>query len=255
MGNLPKEARAKVWINEDAVAAGVVDSSTVYVDGEWRRGTHPGILAQLRELPPPIDDKLANLETADGSLRIVPKAMLEKMHKLRFADGTTSYERAVQNPEEYLDPAISPALTEAQEYAEAILRADIAGFDTYSVSERATWVIQTMKRVNNIRAAIEDLGHYVARAKPGSTTKRQPMEDLNRAVWAAILKEVHGLSSLKIGERLGIPGDPGRAAIKGENQNANAAVARGREILHRAFTDAGWQERVKRMRAARPASA
>ena len=210
------------------------------VEIEWRPppAQTPRVLALLDELPS-VGGDLAYLERSDGSFQIVPKAMLEAMSKMPFAVGADYYERAL------------PTLKQAQEYAEDILRAHIEDFDGYSVRDRAIWVIETVKRLNNVGAAIEELGEYVTRAKPGSTTRKLPIKDADRAVWAAILKDVHRLSSLQIGERLGIPGDPDRREAKGENQNANTAVARGREILHRAFTDEGWQEMVKRMRAAR----
>jgi hypothetical protein len=251
MGSLPKESRATVWIDEVGVAAGVVDLSTVAFVIEWRKGKHPGILAALKELPPAIEGKLTYLGAADGSLRILPEAMLATMHKLPFADGSTYYERAVSDPEEWLDPAI-PALVRAQEYAEDILRADIEDFDAYSVSVRATWIIQTMKRVNNVAAAIQDLGEYVARARPGGSRNIPPIEDSVRDVRAAILNDVHQLSSIQIGERLGIPAEPVRMKAKRENQNANSAVARGREVLHRAFGEEGWRASVERMRALIP---
>jgi len=267
MGSLANEARSTVWIDEEAVARGIVSlHTTVRVEIEWYTPTEiPDILTQLEKLPPPIEGSLTRLEAADGSSWILPKPLLEKMRKGHFPDGSGYFERAMSDPEKWLKPFIPPAVVSAEEYAAGLLRARFPDFDARPASERTKRLVHTMNDVSEVRASIERLGRHLAYG-----SSKPPMEEVGRDVLAAILKDVHGLSSIEIGRRLGInavadhkppqteietkqlleriAAQEWRIKNKRENQQAKLAIKRGREVLERAFGDAGWQERVRRMR-------
>ena len=169
---MPEYARARVTLDEEAISRGIVDYSSVRVE-VWHRVPKqvPGVLRELEEMPPHVDTtNLSYLERADGTVTIVPATMLEKLHKLRLADGATLYDRAVEDPEEYLDTVISPALVRAQEYAEELVRAHVEDFDEYPADTRAGWLIGTIRRVDKSAEAIEELGRYLTYAAPGKKT-------------------------------------------------------------------------------------
>ena len=209
-------------------------------------------MRELEELPPHVDTKdLTYVERADGTILLVSLALLEELRKARMADGTTLYDRALREPDEYLDATMQPALASAQEYAEDLVRAHISDYDHHNAETRATWLIDTIARLNRVGNALEGLGHYLAHAKPGKRTAKEPLTDLGRDVHAAILKDVHDLGSIAVGEKLDIPDDAERMRIKRTNQNASNAIKRGLEILERAFGEAGWRVKAERLRALR----
>jgi hypothetical protein len=228
-----------------------VDESTVRVEIWWRGG--PPEEEILEGLPPRIETRdLTYVERDDGGVTLVPRALVKEMRRLRFADGSTPYEQALVEPEEYLEPAVPADVAAAQEYAERLLRAHVPDFDARPARERAERLTDTIEGVNKLGDARDVLGRYLTHAAgtPGKRVGKQPIKDPARCVFAAILRNVHGWGSIKIGERLGIEGSAERIEGKRENQNASQAANRGFEILERAFGgEEGWLREAARLRS------
>jgi hypothetical protein len=76
------------------------------------------------------------------------------------------------------------------------------------------------------------------------------MEDVERDIRAAELQDIEGLSSVKLGQALGVEA-PASDEFKRTNSRALHIAKRGRRLLIDAFGNEGWQELVERKRAER----
>jgi hypothetical protein len=249
MRSLPEWARPEIEINELRVARGIVDESSVRVEIDGRRpeaDETPGILAEYEKLPPHLPphvrEDLTHVEDASGRLWLLPKENVEKLRDVRLPD------------------AVPPAIQAAQDYAERLLRAHIPDFDAHPAGVRATWLIETIKRLNKAGDSIYDLGRYLAFAEPNKVRAREPLEDSYRAVLAAILKDVYGMKPKEIRKKLEREPLSAEARREGEVPPAEGAkikgdgtvrkmADRGREVLERYYGKEEWRAKAERMRA------
>lgn len=72
--------------------------------------------------------------------------------------------------------------------------------------------------------------------------------DAQRDVWAAVLKDVEGLSNPELGKLFRLPATD-HDVDKGDNQTARKRADRGREFLEKALGKEGWKKQIEAMRA------
>jgi len=119
------------------------------------------------------------------------------------------------------------------------------------ISTHTKRLIRTIERLSKVSEHIDGFAQYLKYTGPRKRKAVAPSQDPERDVRAAILSDVHEMSSVKIGEELGIPPGP-NWEIKRENKNPGNAVKRGRRLLERYFGVEQWRTKAERMRAARP---
>lgn len=85
-------------------------------------------------------------------------------------------------------------------------------------------------------------------AAPGGRKAVPPLKEPDLVVRAAILSDVYGWGTLRIGKELGVPAPP-NSDIKGENQTVRKIIDRGRPLLEQCFGAEGWRAKAERMRA------
>ena len=77
---------------------------------------------------------------------------------------------------------------------------------------------------------------------------RPAIEDAERDISAAELQDIEGLSSIRLGEVLGVEA-PASDEFKRTNSRALNMAKRGRRLLVDAFGEEGWQKLVEEKRA------
>jgi hypothetical protein len=130
-------------------------------------------------------------------------------------------------------------------YVLHLLRYYRPSFDELTRQDKLNLIEETCKRVNTFLKASRQLVQFLDFGVPGSDL-RPAIENANRDVKAAVLKDVEGLKSRQIAERLGLSSD--KYKIKGGNRTVDKMIERGRELLESALGEDGWHERVKVMK-------
>jgi hypothetical protein len=239
---IPRSARVEISLDEPRVARGTVDTRSVRVKVKWQESQADApVIEALKKLP-----KLADVEVLkrlDGGVELVPKSW----RHMRFGpDEPTFFETARKTPGG-LGPVRKVAL--ASERAAELIRQYRPDFDSFTPEELAEFLVRTIKRLNEVSKSFEGLVNHLEYAEPGR--KAGPhSRDPERAVMAAILSDVHDLSTLRVGEKLSLAA-PANSAIKGENQTVRKMIDRGHLLLEQCFGAKGWCARVERMRAKR----
>jgi hypothetical protein len=237
-------------MDESAVARGIVDSPSVQVKIAWREAEKiPSVIASLAELQPFVKEllPLEFLELVDGTFEVLPKRDLNAYRRLRFGNGRKLFDAIREVPED----ARNPQLVKACEYATELVRQYLPSFNPRASKEEAEFLIATINRLSGVSRSLEDLKNHLEYAAPNKRKAVPPLKDPERDVRAAILKDVHELTSPKIGRELGIRFNP-KWREKRENQNVKFAIKRGRGLLERCFGTQEWQEKaehIKDMRA------
>jgi hypothetical protein len=238
--------RVEIEIDEPRVARGSVDPRSVRVKIEWREAAsdHPLISAldaARAELPEPVD--LTILKRRDGEVELVPASW----KGLRIGEGPPFFDLARRTPGGL---GVFPPAAEACAFATELIRRYLTDFDAYPPDEKAAFLMQTVNRLNEVSESIGHLEQHLQHAAPD----RKPVpliKDPERDVHAAVLKDVCGLTTIKIGEQLGIPLS-NKSAVKGENHTVRKMVnERGRPLLERYFGPERWRAKAERMRASR----
>ena len=149
-------------------------------------------------------------------------------------------------------PRLNPASDVLEEpypkLIRALLRNYRSDFDSLPFEEQLALIEGAAPYVENFQ---ESLRRFVAYLEYGHPKKdlRTALESADRDVRAAVLKDVHGLTTVEIAKRLGA--DISQSA-EDKNHSSTAAswVKRGRTLLKGAFGEEGWQERVEAAKAA-----
>jgi NADH dehydrogenase/NADH:ubiquinone oxidoreductase subunit G len=107
-------------------------------------------------------------------------------------------------------------------------------------------IVGCCRRVNALLEASRQLGAFL---EYGASDKdlRAPLEEVERYVRAAELKDVEGLSDRKIGEILGIEPAPSDE-IRRQNSNVRHAVKQGKRLFTDAWGEEDWQKRAESKR-------
>jgi hypothetical protein len=129
------------------------------------------------------------------------------------------------------------------EYVVALLRHYRPEFDDLPREEKHGLIVGCCRRVNALLEASRQLGAFL---EYGATDKdlRAPLEEVERYVRAAELKDVEGLSDRKIGEILGIEPAPSDE-IRRQNSNVRHAVKQGKRLFTDAWGEEDWQKRAE----------
>jgi hypothetical protein len=135
------------------------------------------------------------------------------------------------------------------DYVVALLRHFRPEFDDLPRGDQVALVREACKRVNSFLEALQQLTAFLEYGSPGKDL-RPAMEDVERDIQAAVLQDIEGLSSVKLGQALGVEA-PASDEFKRTNSRALHMAKRGRRLLIDAFGNEGWQELVERKRAER----
>jgi hypothetical protein len=140
-------------------------------------------------------------------------------------------------------------LTPKLDYVVALLRHFRPEFDDLPRGDQVALVREACKRVNTFLEALQQLTAFLEYGSPGKDL-RPAMEDVERDIRAAELQDIEGLSSVKLGQALGVEA-PASDKFKRTNSRALHMAKRGRRLLIDAFGNEGWQELVESKRTER----
>src|SRR5215213_2538491 len=132
------------------------------------------------------------------------------------------------------------------EYVVALLRHYRPEFDDLPREEKHGLIVGCCRRVNTLLEALRQLGGFLEYGAPDKDL-RAPLEEVERYVRAAELKDVEGLSDRKIGEILGIEPAPSDE-IRRQNSNVRHAVKQGKRLFTDAWGEENWQKRAESKR-------
>jgi hypothetical protein len=128
---------------------------------------------------------------------------------------------------------------EPARYALALLRYFRLGFDELSEDQKRSLLIGCCERMNRTIAAVRQLTGFLEYGVPGRD-QRPAIENPYRDVEAAIMRDVEEATNRKIATLLSVEVSKS-ARIVGDYSTIQKMVIRGRDILERAFGDAGWR--------------
>jgi hypothetical protein len=148
--------------------------------------------------------------------------------------------------EEWVEAAL---LMTKLEYFVALLRHFRPEFGALPRGEQVALVRETCKRVNRFLEALQQLTAFLEYGSPDKDL-RPAIEDVVRDIRAAELQDIEGLSSVKLGQAIGVEA-PDSDKVKRTNSRALHMAKRGRRLLINAFGEEGWRELVEKKRAER----
>jgi hypothetical protein len=243
MGSVPKPVSLEIkgLDNEMAVARSTPERLLVGVYIQWRDAEQiPTLLSILSDIPPvPNDHDFEVIRRDDGRYTLIT---IERY--VNSSSGPTLYDLVRHD-------GFPPIGRDYLEYGSDIIKRYQPDFDYTASEEHALLLLRTLERINKVRESIQDLQNFLWYSTPESHNRAvQPIKAPQRDAKAAVLQDVHGLSTLKIGDTLGFkaPSDP---HVKRENLAVAAAARRGRELLHYYFGVEEWRQKAERMRALR----
>jgi hypothetical protein len=129
------------------------------------------------------------------------------------------------------------------EYVISLLRHYRPNFDSLPREEQRGLVKGGCKRVTRYLKATRELSAFLEYGV-SNTDLRSKVEDAERDIHAAELQDVQELSSLKLGEELGVAAPPSDL-VKRTNSTANAMAKRGRKLLQSSLGEKGWRAWVE----------
>jgi NADH dehydrogenase/NADH:ubiquinone oxidoreductase subunit G len=132
------------------------------------------------------------------------------------------------------------------EYVVTLLRHYRPEFDNLSREEKHGLIVGCCRRVNALLEASKQLGAFLEYGAPDKDL-RAPLEEVERYVRAAELKDVEALSDRKIGKILGIEPAPSDE-IRRQNSNVRHAVKQGKRLFTDAWGEEEWQKRAESKR-------
>jgi hypothetical protein len=133
------------------------------------------------------------------------------------------------------------------EYVTALLRHFRPEFNDLSRENQLALVREACKRMNIYLEALHQLAAFLEYGSPGKDL-RPAIEDAERDIRAAELQDIEGLSSVRLGEVLGVKA-PASDEFKRTNSRASNMAKRGRRLLVNAFGEEGWQKLAEEKRA------
>jgi hypothetical protein len=209
-------------------------------------GTEEASIAALSALEPPIASILSShkpVRRVDGRVELWPKAW----DTVRLgANGPTISEVMWKRPG--LDPADNVLEKSYPKLIKALLRNYRPDFDNLPFEEQLALIEGAAPYVENFQESLRRFVVYLEYGQPNKDL-RTALENADRDVRAAVLKDVHGLTAIEIAKRLGANVSES-AEDKNYSSTAASWVKNGRIILERAFGEEGWRERVEAAKAA-----
>jgi hypothetical protein len=132
-------------------------------------------------------------------------------------------------------------------YVVALLRHFRPEFDRLPHGEQIALVERACTYVNKFVDALRKLMAFLEYGRPWGLPNKI-RENVEWDVWAAVLKDVYGLSYTEIGEQFK-KAPTLHDEIKGGHKTASNMVKRGRKILEQALGKEGWRKQAEAMRA------
>jgi hypothetical protein len=133
------------------------------------------------------------------------------------------------------------------DYAVALLRYYRPGFDDLPVQQQRDLLKGCCERMNKLLEASRQLNEFLEYGNP-ARDQRPGIENPRRDVEAAALRDLEGYTYREIAEFLQVKISE-KARWVGDYSTIAKMVARGREIVERAFGKEGWQNKVEMIRA------
>jgi len=242
MGGLPDTEQVqhsgfrRVAVEDSANSLPFDDATSVVLDNGQRlclregkrRSAKGSRIIEVLENPRRIDASvLAMLTVLEG--RPI------KVERVREASKT----RAV--PHEEYDDIVGLGL-----YADSLLRYFRQDFEHLPQEVRLSLVEGTCARIYEFLEALRKLMEFLEYGTPDRDLRRA-IENADRDVKAAVLREVDGLTEPKIAEELSIP-IPDKAKTKGDYSTVTKMIGRGRKILERAWGEDTWRKKADAMK-------
>lgn len=213
--------------------------------GDRTLGTEEASIAALIAVEPPMVGILRThkpVRRADGRVELWPKSW----DTIRFASGRTISELMWKSPR--LDPADDVLEKPYPKLVRALLRNYRPDFDNLPFEAQLALMEGAAPYVEDFQ---ESLRRFVAYLEYGHPEKdlRTALENAGRDARAAVLSDVHGLTTMHIAKELGAKISE---SAKAKNYSSTAAswVKNGRILLARAFGEKGWRERVEAAKVA-----
>jgi hypothetical protein len=147
-----------------------------------------------------------------------------------------------------LDPADNVLEKSYPKLIKALLRNYRPDFDNLSFEEQLALIEGAASYVENFQESLRRFVAYLEYGQPNRDL-RTALENADRDVRAAVLKDVHGLTTIEIAKRLGANVSES-AEDKNDSSTAASWVKNERIIFERAFGEEGWRERVEAAKAA-----
>jgi hypothetical protein len=145
-------------------------------------------------------------------------------------------------PHEEYDDLVGSAL-----YAYSLLRYFRPDFDGLPWEERLALIEGACVRINDLSEASRKLAEYLEYGAPAREL-RKAVENASVDINAAVLRDVDGLTYREIAEQLDVHISPGARVVSDYSRVARM-VARGRDILERAWGKDGWRKQAEAMKA------
>src|SRR5829696_3558278 len=145
-------------------------------------------------------------------------------------------------PLEEYDDLVGSAL-----YAYSLLRYFRPDFDGLPQEERLALIEGAYARINDLLEASRKLAEYLEYGAPARDL-RTAVENASIDINAAVLRDVDGLTHRDIAEQLDVHISPG-ARVVSDYSTIARMVARGRDILQRAWGKDGWRKQAEAMKA------
>jgi hypothetical protein len=241
MGSVPKPASLTIKGLDNEMAAAHTDPDRLMVGVyiQWRDADQPPTpLSILSDIPPvPNDHDFEVVRRDDGRYTLIT---IERY--VNSSTGPSLYDlvRGGGSP---------PIGSDYLEYGSDIIKQYQPDFDYSASEEHALLLLRTLERINKVRESVQDLQNFLWYSTPENHNRAvPPIKDPQRDVKAAVLQDVHDLSTLEIGDtlRFKAPSDLDKAR-KRENAAVRAAAQRGRELLHYYFGAEEWRQKAERM--------
>jgi hypothetical protein len=132
-------------------------------------------------------------------------------------------------------------------YAYSLLRYFRPDFDGLPQEERLALIEGAYARINDLLEASRKLAEYLEYGAPARDL-RTAVENASIDVNAAVLRDVDGLTYRDIAEQLDVEISAGASVVK-DYSRISKMVARGRDILERAWGKDGWRKEAEAMKA------
>lgn len=226
----------------------------IWVRLDKRRSTDMRVSAYVADKPDSVGAVLAALTMMEG--KVVDIEELRRLLPLIDLSHPEGISESVN--EVFTDHIFSGKGTQARRflgafpvgpvrYALALLRYYRPGFDALPEEKQRALLIGCCERMNRTVAAIRQLTGFLEYGAP-YRDQRPAIENPHRDVEAAVMRDVEKATYRKIAARLRIEVSE-KARHIGDYSTVSKAVARGRDILARAFGEDGWEKAAAEMRS------
>src|SRR5215212_426836 len=234
MGGLPDTAQVqhlgfrRVTTEDSTNSPRFDDATSVVLDGQrlWlREGKRRS--AKGSRIIEVLEDPLRRDASVLAMLTVLEGRSI-KVERVREASKTGAV------PHEEYDDLVGLGL-----YANSLLRYFRQDFEHLPQEMRLTLIEDTCARIYEFLEALRKLIAFLEYGIPDRNLRRA-IENADRDVKAAVLRDVDGLTEPKIAEELSIP-IPEKAKTKGDYSTVTKMIARGRKILERAWGEDTWR--------------